>query len=98
MPITDLSGKTAFITGGAGGIGLGMAEAFRDAGMRVVIADASDASLASASAKLGAADRVLALKLDVADRAGWKAAADAAEQRFGKIHLLCNNAGVSGYD
>lgn len=98
MAIDKLSGRTAFITGGAGGIGLGMAEAFRDAGMSIVIADVSDEALASASAKLGAPDRVLALKLDVADRAAWKAAADAAEKRFGKIHLLCNNAGVSGYD
>src|SRR5690349_11617344 len=68
MAITNLSGKTAFITGGAGGIGLGMAEAFRDAGMSVVIADVSDDALASASAKLAVPDRVLALKLDVADR------------------------------
>ena len=98
MAIADLAAKTAFITGGAGGIGLGMAEAFRDAGMSVVIADASDEALASASAKLGAPDRVLALNLDVTDRAAWKAAADAAEKRFGEIHLLCNNAGVSGYD
>jgi NAD(P)-dependent dehydrogenase (short-subunit alcohol dehydrogenase family) len=98
VAITSLSGKTAFITGGAGGIGLGMAEAFRDAGMKVVIADVSEAALASASAQLGAAERVLALKLDVANRAEWKRAADAAEQRFGRIHLLCNNAGVSGYD
>jgi len=98
MAITDLKGRTAFITGGAGGIGLGMAEAFRDAGMNVVIADVSDEALTAASATLAASDRVLAVKLNVADRAAWQAAADAAEKRFGKIHLLCNNAGVSGYD
>lgn len=98
MALTNLSGKTAFITGGAGGIGLGMAEAFRDAGMNVVIADISYEALSAAADRLAAPQRTLTLKLDVADRAAWTEAADAAEKRFGKIHLLCNNAGVSGYD
>lgn len=98
MALADLAGKTAFITGGAGGIGLGMAEAFRDAGMNLVIADRDEAALADAARQLAAPERVLALVLDVADREAWNAAADAAEARFGRIHVLCNNAGVSGYD
>ena len=91
----DLPGKTAFVTGGASGIGLGIAKALLGAGMNVVIADIRDDHLASATAELGTAERVLALKLDVTDRPAYGRAADAAEARFGKIHLLCNNAGVA---
>jgi len=91
----NLPGKTAFVTGGASGIGLGIAKALLGAGMNVVIADIREDHLAQASAELGAPERVLALKLDVTDRAAYARAADAAEARFGKIHLLCNNAGVA---
>jgi NAD(P)-dependent dehydrogenase (short-subunit alcohol dehydrogenase family) len=91
----NLPGKTAFVTGGASGIGLGIAKALLGAGMNVVIADIREDHLAQASAELGAPERVLALKLDVTDRAAYARAADAAEERFGRIHLLCNNAGVA---
>jgi NAD(P)-dependent dehydrogenase (short-subunit alcohol dehydrogenase family) len=91
----NLPGKTAFVTGGASGIGLGIAKALLGAGMNVVIADIRDDHLAQARAELGTPERVLALKLDVTDRAAYARAADAAEARFGKIHLLCNNAGVA---
>jgi NAD(P)-dependent dehydrogenase (short-subunit alcohol dehydrogenase family) len=91
----NLPGKTAFVTGGASGIGLGIAKALLGAGMNVVIADVRDDHLASAKLELGAPDRVLAIKLDVTDRAAYARAADAAEARFGKIHILCNNAGVA---
>jgi NAD(P)-dependent dehydrogenase (short-subunit alcohol dehydrogenase family) len=87
----NLSGKTAFVTGGASGIGLGIAKALLGAGMNVVIAD----HLKAAEAELGSPQQVLALKLDVTDRADYARAADAAEVRFGKIHVLCNNAGVA---
>jgi NAD(P)-dependent dehydrogenase (short-subunit alcohol dehydrogenase family) len=90
----NLPGKTAFVTGGASGIGLGIAKALLGAGMNVVIADVRDDHLAAAKAELGSPARVLAIKLDVTDRAAFARAADAAEARFGKIHLLCNNAGV----
>jgi NAD(P)-dependent dehydrogenase (short-subunit alcohol dehydrogenase family) len=83
------------VTGGASGIGLGIAKALLGAGMNVVIADIREDHLAQASAELGVPERVLALKLDVTDRAAYARAADAAEARFGKIHLLCNNAGVA---
>jgi NAD(P)-dependent dehydrogenase (short-subunit alcohol dehydrogenase family) len=91
----DLPGKTAFVTGGASGIGLGIAKALLGAGMNVVIADIRDDHLAAATAELGQPSGVLALKLDVTDRAAYARAADAAEARFGKIHILCNNAGVA---
>lgn len=91
----DLSGKTAFVTGGASGIGLGIAKALLGAGMNVVIADIRDDHLSEAQAELGSAERVLAVKLDVTNRDDFTSAADAAEARFGKIHVLCNNAGVA---
>jgi NAD(P)-dependent dehydrogenase (short-subunit alcohol dehydrogenase family) len=91
----NLIGKTAFVTGGASGIGLGIAKALLGAGMRVVIADIRDDHLQSAQAELGSADRILALKLDITNRTDYARAADAAEARFGKLHILCNNAGVA---
>jgi NAD(P)-dependent dehydrogenase (short-subunit alcohol dehydrogenase family) len=91
----NIAGKTAFVTGGASGIGLGIAKALLGAGMNVVIADIRDDHLAEAAAELGVPDKVLSVKLDVTDRADFARAADAAEARFGKIHILCNNAGVA---
>src|SRR3984885_9220035 len=91
----NLPGKTAFVTGGASGIGLGIAKALLGAGMNVVIADVRDDHLETAKAELGSPARVLALQLDVTNRADFARAADAAERRFGSIHLLCNNAGVA---
>jgi NAD(P)-dependent dehydrogenase (short-subunit alcohol dehydrogenase family) len=91
----NVTGKVAFITGGASGIGLGMARAFVRAGMRVVIADASRQNLERASAELGG-DRTLVhtMFLDVLDRKAMASAADEAERVFGKVHVLCPNAGV----
>ncbi|WP_284124344.1 SDR family NAD(P)-dependent oxidoreductase [Parerythrobacter aestuarii] len=91
----NLAGKTAFVTGGASGIGLGIAKAALAHGMNVVIADIRDDHLAEGEAELGGGDKVLALQLDVTDRAAYARAADAAEARFGKVHLLVNNAGVA---
>jgi NAD(P)-dependent dehydrogenase (short-subunit alcohol dehydrogenase family) len=91
----NLEGKTAFITGGASGIGLGIAKALLGAGMNVVIADIRDDHLEAAKAELGSADRVMGVKLDVTDRTAYVATADAVEARFGNIHILCNNAGVA---
>lgn len=90
----NLTGKTAFVTGGASGIGLGIAKALLGAGMKVAIADIRDDHLVAATAELAGGDDVLALKLDVTDRAQFAAAADAAEARFGRIHVLIANAGV----
>jgi NAD(P)-dependent dehydrogenase (short-subunit alcohol dehydrogenase family) len=93
----NLSGKTAFVTGGASGIGLGIAKALNKAGMKVVIADIRQDHLAASVEELGASEgggAVLALKLDVTDREAFAAAADQAGARFGNIHLLVNNAGI----
>jgi len=91
----NLAGKTAFVTGGASGIGLGIAKALSGAGMNVVVADIRDDHLETAKAEIGNPKRILALKLDVTDRKDFARAADASEAAFGKIHVLCNNAGVA---
>ena len=91
----QLEDKVAFITGGASGIGFAMARTFLDAGMKVVMADYSEDNLDDAAEQLSGDNReYMMLRLDVRDRAAFAAAADEAEARFGKIHLLCNNAGV----
>jgi len=95
--VERVEGKTGFITGGASGIGLGIAKAFVAAGMNAVLADVRQDHLDEAAAwfaAAGAGDRVLALRLDVTDRAAYAQAADAAEARFGKVHVLVNNAGM----
>lgn len=91
----DLPGKTAFITGGASGIGLGIARALLRAGMNVVIADIRKDFLDEGVAELDGGDRVLALQLDVTDRDAFARAAEAVEAKFAKLHLLVNNAGVA---
>ncbi len=93
--MTDISGKTAFVTGGASGIGLGISKALLKRGANVVIADIRDDHLASAQEELGSTDNVLTLKLDVTDRTAYAQAVDAAEERFGNVHILVNNAGVA---
>ena len=89
----DVAGKVAFITGGGSGMGLGMAEAFTAAGMRVVIADIRRDHLDQALARL-AGREVHTLLLDVADRAAMAAAAAETVQVFGKVHVLVNNAAI----
>ena len=91
----EFEGRTAFVTGGASGIGLAMAQRFAAEGMRVVIADVEDEALEAAVADLRARNAdVLGIKLDVRDRDAWAAAADEVEAAFGPVHVLCNNAGV----
>jgi NAD(P)-dependent dehydrogenase (short-subunit alcohol dehydrogenase family) len=93
----NVKGKIAFITGGANGIGLGIAQAFVGAGMKVVIADIRQEALDAAHAlftKAGSGGNVITVQLDVTDRKAMAAAADAAEHAFGKVHVLVNNAGV----
>ncbi len=89
-----VEGKVAFITGGGGGIGLGMAKAFVKAGMKVAIADVQRDLLDQAMAGFGGSRDVHAIQLNVTDREAMKRAADEVERVFGKVHVVCNNAGV----
>ena len=91
----EFEGRTAFITGGASGIGLGMARAFLKRGMNVVIADLLAAHLEQARSELAATNRLHAIRLDVADRAAMRTTAEETARIFGNVHVLCNNVGVS---
>ncbi|MDO8321912.1 MAG: SDR family NAD(P)-dependent oxidoreductase [Phenylobacterium sp.] len=91
----DLTGKTAFITGGASGLGLAMAHAFGKAGMNVMLADIEEAPLAAAVQDLEDRQiRASGVLCDVAVRNAVEAAAAKTIETFGKVHLVCNNAGV----
>jgi NADP-dependent 3-hydroxy acid dehydrogenase YdfG len=93
----NVEGKVAFITGGASGIGLGIAKAFVDAGMKVVISDIREDRMNEVMdgfRQRRQGDRVHALKLDVTDRERFFRVADETERVFGKVHVLCNNAGM----
>jgi NAD(P)-dependent dehydrogenase (short-subunit alcohol dehydrogenase family) len=91
----DLKGKVAFITGGASGIGLGIAKACARHGMKVVIVDKRQKALDEAMAYFKEKKLpVHPIQLDVTDREAYAKAADEAEKVFGKIHVLVNNAGV----
>jgi NAD(P)-dependent dehydrogenase (short-subunit alcohol dehydrogenase family) len=92
--VEQIEGKVAFVTGGASGIGFGMARVFLRNGMKVVIADIRQDHLDEAAAALKGSNAVHFIKLDVTDRAAMAAAADEAERIFGKVHVLCNNAGI----
>jgi NAD(P)-dependent dehydrogenase (short-subunit alcohol dehydrogenase family) len=94
-PMKDVEGKVAFITGGNSGIGLGIARAFADAGMKVAITYRSKTNLDKAMEYLkSAGDRVHAVSVDVTDRAAMEKAAEETVKVFGKVHVLVANAGV----
>jgi NAD(P)-dependent dehydrogenase (short-subunit alcohol dehydrogenase family) len=92
----DVAGKIAFITGGASGMGLGMARAFTRAGMKVMLADIDERRLALAEKELKdqRAD-VASVYCDVSKEQSVIDAADATVAHFGKVHVLCNNAGIN---
>jgi NAD(P)-dependent dehydrogenase (short-subunit alcohol dehydrogenase family) len=93
----DFSGKVAFITGGGSGIGLGTAQAFLQAGMRVTLADLRQDHLDSALDTLhsgGWGSRVHAVCVDVTDRSALSKAAEECEATLGPLHVVVNNAGV----
>ncbi|HEX4476983.1 MAG TPA: SDR family NAD(P)-dependent oxidoreductase [Polyangiaceae bacterium] len=90
-----LEGAVAIVTGGASGIGFALAERFAIEKMKVVIADIEDRALEEAVAKLRATTPdVIGVKTDVADEAAVERLADETVKRFGKVNVLCNNAGV----
>jgi NAD(P)-dependent dehydrogenase (short-subunit alcohol dehydrogenase family) len=91
----DLGGKTAFVSGAASGIGLGIATALAQAGVKVMLCDIEDAALAKAVEGLKQTNAdVEGIKADVSLKAELKAAAEAVVSRYGKVHILVNNAGV----
>src|SRR5271156_488653 len=93
----DLAGRTAFVTGAASGIGLGIAGALAQAGVKVMLCDIEEAALAKAVEGLKRTNAdVDGVKADVSLKSELKAAADATIARYGKVHILVNNAGVGG--
>ncbi len=91
----EFAGRVAVVTGGASGIGRGMARAFAGAGMKVVVADLDGEALDATVGELEAAGaEAVGTRCDVADHDQVQALADLALARFGQVNILCNNAGV----
>jgi NAD(P)-dependent dehydrogenase (short-subunit alcohol dehydrogenase family) len=94
-PLADVRGKTAVVTGGSSGIGLGLARVLSAAGMKVAFTFMREAHRDHALSLFPKGNAgVHAIKLDTADREGMVRAADEVQDVFGNVHLLCNNAGV----
>jgi len=92
----ELAGKTAFVTGGASGIGFALGAAFAQAGMKVMLADIETDALAEAVKSLrDFGPNVRGVACDVADPVSVERAAKASYQAFGNVHVVCNNAGVA---
>ena len=92
----DLAGKTAFVTGGASGIGFALGAAFAQAGMKVMLADIETDVLAEAVKSLhDFGPNVRGVACDVADPVSVERAPKASYQAFGNVHVVCNNAGVA---
>jgi NAD(P)-dependent dehydrogenase (short-subunit alcohol dehydrogenase family) len=95
--LKDLAGKIAFVTGGASGIGLGIATALAQAGVKVMLCDIEKAALASAVEGLKRTNAdVASVRADVSLKAELQAAAEETRARYGNVHILINNAGVGG--
>lgn len=91
----ELNGRVAVVTGGASGIGLGLASAFAAEGMKIALGDIEQVALEDAVEKLRVSGaEVIGVRTDVSDAAQVQALADATVERFGAIHIACNNAGV----
>jgi NAD(P)-dependent dehydrogenase (short-subunit alcohol dehydrogenase family) len=96
--VEEFAGRTAVVTGAGSGMGKAFALRWGAMRMNVVIGDIQqDALDATATELIAAGVPVVALRTDVSKLADIEALADAAEERFGKIHLVNNNAGVEGY-
>jgi NAD(P)-dependent dehydrogenase (short-subunit alcohol dehydrogenase family) len=92
----EFRGRTAFVTGGASGIGLSMARAFGRAGMNVVLADIDREAAADAAERLSHEQiKAMPARCDVTERASIETAAEETIAAFGKVHVVCNNAGVA---
>lgn len=90
----ELAGKVAIVTGGAGGIGRGIAEQFVAEGAQVLIADVDEEGGADLAIQLGPAAAFQ--RTDVGDADDTQRAVDVAVERFGGLHVMVNNAGISG--
>lgn len=92
----NFNGKVAFVTGGASGIGFGLVRNFLKLGMKVAVVDFNPEHLAEVRRDLQDHKDALFVQADVGDRDQVRKAAEQTLQAFGKLHLLCNNAGVGG--
>jgi NAD(P)-dependent dehydrogenase (short-subunit alcohol dehydrogenase family) len=92
----EFAGKTAFVTGGASGIGFALGRVFAEAGMKVMLADIETDALAAAVKSLGGGPDLRGVACDVADPVSVERAAEATYAAFGNVHVVCNNAGVAG--
>lgn len=93
----QLAGKTAFVTGGANGIGFALGRALAEAGMNVMLADIEQGPLAAAVARLSdSGTNVRGVICDVTDPDSVERAASETVETLGNVHILCNNAGVAG--
>src|SRR5215831_8248281 len=92
----DLSGRVAVVTGGNGGLGLGMAKGLAEAGANIVIVGRNGPKNASAVQELAALGaKGVALEVDVADEAACRSMAESAQAAFGRLDILVNNAGIA---
>ncbi|HYL87885.1 MAG TPA: glucose 1-dehydrogenase [Burkholderiales bacterium] len=91
MDLFDLNGKSALVTGGNGGIGLGMAAGLARAGAKVAIAGRDRAKNASAAKEIGA----IAIAADITDEKACRGMVDEAARRLGRLDILVNNAGIN---
>ncbi len=94
--MNNFEGRVAVVTGAASGIGRAMAERFAREGMKIVLADVEQAALEQAEAELRTSGaQVIAVRTDVSDESQVRALAARAQEAFGTVHVLCNNAGVA---
>ena len=93
----EFAGKTAIISGAAGGIGFALAEALAKQGMNIVMGDIDNMALTESGGALREQGfDVLTCALDVTDYSQWEDIVASAKEKFGKVHMVVNNAGVGG--
>jgi NAD(P)-dependent dehydrogenase (short-subunit alcohol dehydrogenase family) len=96
-PLSDLKGKTVYVTAASDGIGLGIARACSNAGMNVVIGYRNEQRLAAALPLFAKGAPVFSVKHDVVGRDGWVKLLEAVKSKYGKLHVVVNNAGIKTF-